>query len=399
MLHGIEGQSDMEFSVNRAEALNSRALNISRAKGGRTSRILDLLAQGQQADQIKAQLGITQVVFASYFPRLRRQGVDTSPFIVSPAFRNKQHFAELSSARDPKQAQDILDKMSLGACIVSHRTNAPLVRPLRSFLDEHSLPWTNQPDQGKAFTRYLQENGIPARRFERGSRSDKKHPNGALIFYVTSFNAKLERLFIPTQTTTSPEIVATAGNTTTPSTEVSNAIQKAKQGDQYAYGFLVKEYERLVKIVALRIVKDTDLADEIRQDVFLEAYKNLSKVDPKKGFASWIIRLTKWRALDRIRKLGKTTQVLLELGEDVKDDSADSSPDEWTENVAQKKALQDALSRLPETQRLAILYSYAGKTHVEIAAILEEPLGTIKTRIRVGMQKMRQDQALIDLYF
>lgn len=144
--------------------------------------------------------------------------------------------------------------------------------------------------------------------------------------------------------------------------------------------------------LALRIVGNAADADEVAVDVFEQIWRTAKNFDPARGSVwRWLSVLTRSRAVDRLRvtKVKKQREQPGALG-DERLPSEEPTPHEASLFREQQLLIRQALSALPAEQRRCIELAYFSElTHVEIAAALRVPLGTIKTRIRVGMEKLR----------
>jgi len=153
-------------------------------------------------------------------------------------------------------------------------------------------------------------------------------------------------------------------------------------------------YGRLVYSMAFHVIGDPELAEDITQDVFLRVWEKAETYRAAQGKVStWLISITRHRAIDvlrkaRIRPEGNraTWAEDLDLGfpdpASVEGEAEDSQRRLW---------IRRALAQLPYEQRQALSYAFfQGYSHSQIARLLNEPLGTVKTRIRLAMQKLRQ---------
>jgi RNA polymerase sigma-70 factor (ECF subfamily) len=170
------------------------------------------------------------------------------------------------------------------------------------------------------------------------------------------------------------------------------AIRRAAGGDADALAELYDRHARAVYSLGFRIIGDASDAEEVVQDVFAQVWKQAARYDTSRGVViAWMLMMTRSRAIDRIRaKRGlppaapDSWKGLAEMVDPAQ------GPELTTLTADQIGRVRDALNALPLTQRLAIqLAFYEGLTHVEIAERLEEPLGTVKTRIRLGLLKLR----------
>ena len=171
-------------------------------------------------------------------------------------------------------------------------------------------------------------------------------------------------------------------------------------GDAAALAEFYDRHARPVYSLALRILQDAAEAEDIVQEVFAQAWRQASKYDARRGApAAWLLTMTRSRAIDRLR--ARRVRPELTGGPPTVDgrarqdypDVADSGalPDAQLLSAEQVARVRKALSDLPMLQRVALeLAFYEGLTHVEIAERLEQPLGTVKTRIRVAMLRLRE---------
>ena len=145
--------------------------------------------------------------------------------------------------------------------------------------------------------------------------------------------------------------------------------------------------------VVLRILGDAGEAEEIIQDVFVQIWEKASAFDAMLGSAfHWALSIARHRAIDRLRARQRRARLIEELAEDsAADPPADAGPEQETVRNEESVAVRAALNSLPRDQRQAIELAFFGaKSHQEIAESLNEPLGTIKARIRRGMLKLRE---------
>lgn len=166
------------------------------------------------------------------------------------------------------------------------------------------------------------------------------------------------------------------------------------RANEYALGEIYDRYGRLVYSLALRAVNDGAIAEEITQDVFMRVWEKADtyRVDQGK-VATWLTRITRNRAIDifrrrKIRPEGNRADWAADGLPDLPDDT---NVETEVAGLQRRQEVQHALANLPPEQRVVLAYAYfQGYSHSEIAEILHEPLGTVKTRIRLAMQKLRQ---------
>lgn len=159
------------------------------------------------------------------------------------------------------------------------------------------------------------------------------------------------------------------------------------EGDQGALGALYERYGRLVHSIAYRITRDTQAAEECTQDTFLSAWRSARSFDPARSKpATWLCAIARNRALDAVRAHGRRpvpSDSVPEVGSEP--DTADVVADaDLAVQVAQ------AMAKLPPAQFDVLQLAYFdGLSQTEIAQKLEVPLGTVKSRMRLALERMR----------
>lgn len=170
-------------------------------------------------------------------------------------------------------------------------------------------------------------------------------------------------------------------------------VQSVAAGDQHALHAIYERAHRIVYTLVVRLTANRETAEELTIDVFHDVWRRASSYDAANGTVlGWIMNQARSRALDRLR---------FESRKKRRQDSSEHMPAEPTadpndelEMRAQSRALRAALTALTPGERQAIETTFfAGLTHTEAAARLNEPLGTVKTRIRSGLHKLRQKLA------
>lgn len=181
--------------------------------------------------------------------------------------------------------------------------------------------------------------------------------------------------------------------------EASDAdlIGRVAQGDARALEVLYDRYSSVVFSFAFRIVSDRELAEEVLQEAFFRAWQQGSNFSSGRGtFITWLLSITHNLAIDEIRRRRRRPmKAESEEPEQLLDVQPDTSAGANVEDEVWLGALRDtigqALTQLPAAQREAIEMAYfQGLTQREIAEALGEPLGTIKTRMRLGLQKLKE---------
>jgi RNA polymerase sigma-70 factor, ECF subfamily len=168
-------------------------------------------------------------------------------------------------------------------------------------------------------------------------------------------------------------------------------LRRMREGDERALEVLYKRYGGLIFTLALRIVGDPELAREVLQDTFLRCWDGRETYDAGRGrVAWWLTGITRNRAIDLLRSRphqGRLREQEILPGEAR---MSDSGPSEAAEASALRRAVASALESLSTAQRRAIeLAYYGGFTQTEIARDLGEPLGTVKSRTREGLERLR----------
>jgi RNA polymerase sigma-70 factor, ECF subfamily len=175
-----------------------------------------------------------------------------------------------------------------------------------------------------------------------------------------------------------------------PVDHVGELLQRVASGDQDAFARLYDMLSSRVFGLILRVLVDRSQSEEVLQEVFLEIWQSASRFAPNKGQGrSWVLTMAHRRAIDRVRSSQSASD------RDVRVGFRDLEPprDDVAENVElrlEARRVTEVLAALPESQREAItLAYYGGYSQSEIAAMVGAPLGTIKTRMRDGLTRLR----------
>jgi RNA polymerase sigma-70 factor, ECF subfamily len=163
------------------------------------------------------------------------------------------------------------------------------------------------------------------------------------------------------------------------------------QRDERALGALYDRYIRLVYAVSLRITGDRETAEEVVQDVFQAIWQSAAGYRPgAASVSSWMMGIARHRAIDATRskrERARSREYALDPGLPTGDDA---NPETEAGRSALRDAVREALGALPASQRQAVeMAYYGGLTRDEIAKATGEPLGTVKTRLRLGLLKLR----------
>ena len=169
-----------------------------------------------------------------------------------------------------------------------------------------------------------------------------------------------------------------------------DVLRRMRTGDEAALEELYRRYGGLVFTLAVRIVGDTELAREVLQDTFLRSWDGRETYDPRRGrVAWWLMGIARNRAIDLLRSRSHQARLREREALPRVPPAADPGSDA-VDVLSLRWAVTDALAGLPATQREAIeLAYYSGLTQREIARQLGQPLGTIKSRTRDAMERLR----------
>jgi RNA polymerase sigma-70 factor, ECF subfamily len=169
-------------------------------------------------------------------------------------------------------------------------------------------------------------------------------------------------------------------------------IRRCASRDESALGVLYDESSQLTYTIAMRILQDEADAAEVVLDVYKQVWDRAARFDEQRGSAAaWIVILARSRAMDRRRSRTarmRTAATLEELPDVI---STEASPESLAIASQSSRSMMRALAEVPTQQRQALeLAFFAGLSHSEIAEQLGEPLGTVKTRIRLAVARLRE---------
>ena len=184
--------------------------------------------------------------------------------------------------------------------------------------------------------------------------------------------------------------------------EEIESLRRAKAGDAAAFAYLVERYQPMVYNLCLRMLQNPDDAADLTQDAFVKAYQSLGKFRGESRFSTWIYRIASNLCLDEKRKRNHHRHFSLDQAMETNDEASERmlrgfqptgdgpNPEVIAERREMQQTLQNAMSALEADFRMVlILRDVLGYEYSEIAAILDVPVGTVKSRLYRGRRLMR----------
>ena len=173
--------------------------------------------------------------------------------------------------------------------------------------------------------------------------------------------------------------------------------ERLRSGDREALGELYDRYASVAMAVAVRVVSDRELAEDLVHDAYVAVWQKIDRFDPSRGsLRSWLLTIVRNRAIDRLRGTRPSMDV-------VKADEQSllrTGPNPTWEAAAQRRSaleLRRAMESLPDEQRQAVELAYfGGRTYREIAQLTGVPQGTANGRLRLALAKLRDSLSLTD---
>ena len=171
---------------------------------------------------------------------------------------------------------------------------------------------------------------------------------------------------------------------------VAELLRRCARGDEESFATLYDLTARRVHGLVLRVVRDPAQAEEVTQEVYLQAWRTASRYDEQKGSAlSWLMTLAHRRAVDRVRAAESASRQDTTYHQRTHTVPHDTTA-EAAETSIEARRVRTALAELTTVQREALELAYfGGYTHTEVATMLDLPVGTAKTRIRDGLIRLR----------
>ena len=165
-------------------------------------------------------------------------------------------------------------------------------------------------------------------------------------------------------------------------------------GAVWAMDSLYQRYSRILYSLAYRMVADHQIAEDLLQESFLSVWKRSTSFSPQAGAAhSWLISIVHHRAIDHLRRVRRRSVVQEAPLEELEFDETTAVSDAWDEvwHSVQSSQVRAALMKIPTEQRMVIELAYfQGWTHTEIAEGTQTPLGTVKARMRLGLNHLKR---------
>ncbi|HEV8367003.1 MAG TPA: sigma-70 family RNA polymerase sigma factor [Pyrinomonadaceae bacterium] len=160
--------------------------------------------------------------------------------------------------------------------------------------------------------------------------------------------------------------------------------------DESALAELYDRYRVILFGLLVRILNSREEAEDVLQEVFLQVWRRAADFDENRGRPfTWLVTLARSRGIDRLRSLGARERVAIAGAREPSDEVSDAAVDAFKSE--QRSLVNTALAQLPDEQKRPLMLAYfEGLTQSEIATELGAPLGTVKTRMRAGLMKMRE---------
>jgi RNA polymerase sigma-70 factor (ECF subfamily) len=167
-------------------------------------------------------------------------------------------------------------------------------------------------------------------------------------------------------------------------------VQQVARQDRDAFSQLYDRCSSMVFTIAMRMLRVRSDAEDLLQEVFVQIWRQAGSYSEERGSPeAWIINIARSRAIDKIRSIRRREQSFVLTDDPARSESTENVESAVADTEA-KLMMNSALTTLPEAQRKILELAYFdGLTQTEIAQRLSEPLGTVKTRMRAGIQRLR----------
>ena len=167
-------------------------------------------------------------------------------------------------------------------------------------------------------------------------------------------------------------------------------LKAVARGDERALAELYDQYRVVLFGLLMRILNSREEAEDVLQEVFMQVWRRAGDFDESRGKPfTWLVTVARSRGIDRLRSLGARERVAVAATREPHEETSDAASDAFRSE--QHQLVRSALAQLPEEQKRPLVLAYFdGLTQSEIAEKLGAPLGTVKTRMRNGMNKLRE---------
>ena len=202
---------------------------------------------------------------------------------------------------------------------------------------------------------------------------------------------------------TMPSVLASAPDhraraTPRPGDADADLLERMRAGDESALGGLYDRFSAVVHALVMHVLRDRDEAEDVVEEVFWQAWRQAERFDASRGAVStWLLTIARSRALDRLRaRKRQREEPMPDSAPDTTIDETAEDPSGFAEAAERRKLVRAALDGLPREQREALELAYfGGLSQTEIAERTGLPLGTVKTRMRLAMQKLKERLAVL----
>lgn len=172
------------------------------------------------------------------------------------------------------------------------------------------------------------------------------------------------------------------------SIDESRAIAAAVGGDAAAFGVLVERYQEVAFRAAYLIVREAAAAEDVAQEAFIRAYRQLDRFHQGEPFRPWLLRIVTNLALNEVRARGRRRGLVQRAGVFIR--RSEPAPDDEVASRDQSAALLEAIAELPEDDRVVLQLRYLLELpEREIAAAIRKPAGTVKSRLHRASKRLR----------
>jgi len=172
--------------------------------------------------------------------------------------------------------------------------------------------------------------------------------------------------------------------------DATRLVRQIARGDREAFGRFYDRYASLVFTFAIRLLRVRAEAEDLLQEVFIQAWRQADSYSDERGSPeAWLLTITRSRGIDKLRSIRRRNEKVRDAEESA-GMQAIGMVESGAANSEARLTVSGALAELPDAQRKVLELAYFdGLTQTEIAARLGEPLGTVKTRMRTGLERLR----------